>query len=45
VTDTVAPNGVGPHQGVEIVSVAPLLATCVRRLATRRLSAHYLSHP
>jgi ribose-phosphate pyrophosphokinase len=42
-TDTIAPAVSG--SGVTIVSVAPLLAACIRRITTQRRKAHLMLHP
>jgi len=43
VTDTIATSA--PAESVAVVSIAPLLATCVRRFSKRRLGVQYRSHP
>lgn len=42
-TDSIAPSVSDP--GVTIVSIAPLLAACIRRISTRRRMAHLVLHP
>ncbi|HVJ90617.1 MAG TPA: ribose-phosphate pyrophosphokinase [Labilithrix sp.] len=42
-TDTIASSLSGPD--ATVVSVAPLLATCIRTTTTRRRRAHFVLHP
>jgi ribose-phosphate pyrophosphokinase len=42
-TDTLAPSV--SDSGVKVVSIAPLLATCIRRITTRARMAHFMLHP